>query len=232
MKRVMAILLATCVLMLTACSSGTSETYPEHEIDSTLPHDSAETTDEVIKETDEALTDGAAEAQPAVTTGDAGLDEKVRKIIKDVTKGKKTEEEKLEAVYMWVARKVRYKAIEVTGDHSESYSDELIAELASVAIDTKKGSCEHIAAVTYVLIKMLDPKYHPIMVDGERLDSKNQVWGDHTWVIMEHDGKTRHYDALYGRNHMGDPMLAFEVTDDVFEGNHTWDTEKYPTCKD
>lgn len=167
----------------------------------------------------------AAQGNP---TGVQSLDAKVKAIIDDVADPADSKLEQMKAVYRWVAENFRYKAIAV--DLSNGYTDALINQLAEEYLDSRKGSCEHYAAIVYVLFRRLDASFAPIMVTGDRWDIKNSVWGEHAWVIMAVDGVYYHFDGLYGRNHLGDTMKGFMKTDTDFESNHRWDHDAYPVC--
>lgn len=162
------------------------------------------------------------------TTGVQSLDDKIKKVIDSVTDSSDSKLEQMEAVYQWVSENFRYKAITV--DLSKGYTDDLINELAEAFLNTRKGACEHYAAIVYVLFRRLDASYAPIMVTGDRLDSKNGTWGEHAWVIMALDGVYYHFDGLYGRNHMGDTMKTFQKADADLESTHRWDHDAYPVC--
>ena len=161
-------------------------------------------------------------------TGKDSLDVELKAIIDSVTNAKESKLEQMRAVYKWVADNFRYRA--VTVDLSQGYTDALKIELTEYFLKYRRASCEHYATTVALLFQLLDPAYQPIMVTGERWDVKNQVWGEHAWVIMEYEGRYYHFDGLYGKNHQGDTFRSFMKTDAEMAEHHKWDATQYPAC--
>ncbi len=161
-------------------------------------------------------------------TGVDSLDADLKKIIDGVTDGEDTKLEQLRAVYKWVADNFRYRAVSV--DLSQGYTDALKIELTQYFLKYRRASCEHYATTVALLFQRLDPAYKPVLVSGQRWDVKNQVWGEHAWVIMEYEGRYYHFDGLYGKNHQGDTFRSFMKTDAEMIEHHKWDASQYPAC--
>ena len=176
---------------------------------------------------------GSTKPQPpsaavGTLTGVADLDEDLKEIIDGVTNGEVDKLEQLRAVYQWVADNFRYRAVSV--DLSAGYTDALQIELAEYFLKYRRASCEHYAVMVALLFQRLDPAYKPVLVSGDRWDTKNQVWGEHAWVIMEYEGRYYHFDGLYGKNHQGDTFRSFMKTDAEMREHHRWDETQYPAC--
>lgn len=168
---------------------------------------------------------------PSAATGKKSglerLDKEVKTVLDSIADDNMTDPEKLKVAYNWIVNKLRYKFITV--DVSQGYTEELIYELAEYSVLYRNGSCEYYAALLYVCFERMG--FDVMMVEGTRLDSKNNTWGDHVWVIAEVDGKTYNFDPLFGRNHTSNALSMFMVKDSALEATHNWDREKYPACK-
>ena len=165
-------------------------------------------------------------AATGTKSGDDKLDSAIKEILDGVANGGMKDREKLEAAYKWVVDRMRYRFITV--DMSNGYTRSLVYELAQYSADYRSGSCEHYAAVLYVLFERLGFKV--MMVEGERWDHTNSTWGEHAWVIAEVGGKPYHFDPLFGRNHTNNAMTMFMAADSALEATHTWNRDFYPAC--
>ncbi len=151
---------------------------------------------------------------------------KAKDALASVVTSSMTEVEKAKIAYDWLFYHFKYRAMTV--DLSNGYTDELTLELASYYFKYHKGSCEHYAAAQKVLLEELG--FNVKYVEGERYDSKNKIWGEHVWVMMEIDGNWYHVDGLFGGNHTASLSSMFCVPDSALENTHRYNKEDYPAC--
>ncbi|MBR7141960.1 MAG: hypothetical protein IKD06_00300 [Clostridia bacterium] len=170
--------------------------------------------------------DGRAQEAFQKLTGMETLDSNIGKIFDGIMTDGMTETEKLRAAYDWTIKKMRYKYITV--NDKEGYTPQLVYELADYSAKMYNGSCEHYAAMMYVMYQRLG--YEAVMVNGEFLDDDGKSWVAHVWIVAKIDGEYYHFDPLYGRNHTNDPGSFFMKKDSQIEHLHRWDREKYPVC--
>ncbi len=154
------------------------------------------------------------------------VSQKAKEALSQVVTNNMTEIEKAKIAYDWLFFHFKYRGMAV--DVSGGYTDELTQELAAYYFKYHKGSCEHYAAAQKVLLEELG--FNVRYVEGERYDSKNNVWGEHVWVMMEIDGNWYHVDGLFGGNHTASLSSMFCVPDSALQKTHRWDREKYPAC--
>ena len=170
--------------------------------------------------------DGKAQEVFQKLTGIESLDNNIAKIFEEIMMEGMTETEKLKAVYDWAIRKMRYKYITV--NDKDGYTPALVYELADYSAKMYNGSCEHYAAMMYVMYQRLG--YEAVMVNGEFLDDDGKSWVAHVWIMAKIDGEYYHFDPLYGRNHTNDSSSFFMKKDSQIEHLHRWEREKYPVC--
>ncbi len=129
------------------------------------------------------------------------VDKEIKRKVKELTKGKKTQEEKTRAIYHWVASKVRYVAIEYGQAGFEPHS-------AIEIFKNKYGDCKDQAMLLIAMLKRSGISAHPVLI-GTRgcwvLDEEFPVLTfNHAIVAAEVDGKTVFLDPTAETASFGD----------------------------
>ena len=81
----------------------------------------------------------------------------IKKKVKELTKGLKTEEEKIQAVYDYVATKIRYVAIELGRGKIQPHK-------ASEVFQNKYGDCKDKATLMVSMLEVLGIEAHPVLI--------------------------------------------------------------------
>lgn len=129
------------------------------------------------------------------------VDEEIERKVKELTKGKKTEEEKTKAIYHWVASKVRYVAIEYGQAGFEPHS-------AIEIFKNKYGDCKDQAMLLIAMLRCSGISAHPVLIGTKGcwvLDEEFPVLTfNHAIVEAEVDGKTVFLDPTAETASFGD----------------------------
>ena len=149
----------------------------------------------------------------------AALDAEIGAILSRITNDGMSERDKMLAVYKWMQANIEWRGIAV--DISGGYTDPLLVELAVYALNSRKGSCEHYAALETVLIRRLG--YKTITTAGSRLSNVSGKWGEHSWLRVSVDGVYYHFDPQYAASQTKNNVLsAFLASDEAFKAHHRW----------
>ena len=160
-------------------------------------------------------------------TGNETLDAQALAVLQEVCKTDASQEENLAAVFDWMLVEIGYRA--TTADTSNGFTEELTEQLALDLLGSRRGSCDSEAALLCVLLDRMG--CNPVIVQGQFLRSDGSEWVDHAWVIAEADGKTCHFDPLYGRFYAEDHSRDyFMANDEMMQKTHAWDAAAYPAC--
>jgi transglutaminase-like putative cysteine protease/tetratricopeptide (TPR) repeat protein len=129
------------------------------------------------------------------------VDEEIERKVKELTKGKKTEEEKTKAIYHWVASKVRYVAVEYGQAGFEPHS-------AIEIFKNKYGDCKDQAMLLIAMLRCSGISAHPVLIGTKGcwvLDEEFPVLTfNHAIVEAEVDGKTVFLDPTAETASFGD----------------------------
>ena len=125
----------------------------------------------------------------------------IRKEVRELTKGKETQEEKARAIYHWVASKVRYVAIEYGQAGFEPHS-------AIEIFKNKYGDCKDQAMLLIAMLKCCGISAYPVLI-GTRgcwvLDEEFPVLTfNHAIVAAKVDGKALFLDPTAETASFGD----------------------------
>lgn len=172
----------------------------------------------------------AAPYEPAgAPTGDETLDGQVLTLLREVCDPQASEEENLRAAYDWVCNEITYRA--GTADTTGGFTEDLIQELASEALEKRKGNCDSEAALMAVLLQRLGCEAQVVQGLFLREGDDEAIWVDHAWVVAEVEGQYYHFDPLYGRYYTEDRAEDyFMQPDSALEATHAWDRETVPAC--
>lgn len=172
----------------------------------------------------------AASYEPAgAPTGDETLDGQVLTLLQEICDPRASEEENLRAAYDWVCNEITYRA--GTADTTGGFTEDLIQELASEALEKRKGNCDSEAALMAVLLQRLGCEAQVIQGQFLREGDDEAIWVDHAWVVAEVEEQYYHFDPLYGRYYTEDRAGDyFMQSDAALEATHTWDRETVPAC--
>jgi tetratricopeptide (TPR) repeat protein len=136
-----------------------------------------------------------------LTKDKVNVDEEIERKVKELTKGKKTEEEKTKAIYHWVASKVRYVAVEYGQAGFEPHS-------AIEIFKNKYGDCKDQAMLLIAMLRCSGISAHPVLIGTKGcwvLDEEFPVLTfNHAIVEAEVDGKTVFLDPTAETASFGD----------------------------
>ena len=129
------------------------------------------------------------------------VDEEIKRKVKELTEGKKSEEEKTRAIYHWVASKVRYVAVEYGQAGFEPHS-------AIEIFKNKYGDCKDQAMLLIAMLNFAGISAHPVLI-GTRgcwvLDEEFPVLTfNHAIAAAEVNGKTVFLDPTAETVSFGD----------------------------
>ena len=129
------------------------------------------------------------------------VDKEIERKVRELTKDKKTQEEKVRAIYHWVASKVRYVAVEYGQAGFEPHS-------AIEIFKNKYGDCKDQAMLLIAMLRCSGISAHPVLI-GTRgcwvLDEEFPVLTfNHAIVAAEVDGKTVFLDPTAETAPFGD----------------------------
>jgi len=129
------------------------------------------------------------------------VDKEMERKVRELTKDKKTQEEKARAIYHWVASKVRYVAVEYGQAGFEPHS-------AMEIFKNKYGDCKDQAMLLIAMLRCSGISAHPVLI-GTRgcwvLDEEFPVLTfNHAIVEAEVDGKTFFLDPTAETASFGD----------------------------
>lgn len=138
------------------------------------------------------------ELQP-VKTG-TGMDEAVDKILTTIIKEDMTNYEKVEAIYDWITKNIKYDGIAVpiiiSPDWSgfECLTDYLVVEKAAIALEYGSGVCDNFSSLFVVMCRAVGiPAY---WVNGKCKMSKGGYTG-HAWAtIALNEEEMAFYDTM------------------------------------
>lgn len=125
-----------------------------------------------------------------ISTGNTKGNKAMEKVINNVTfKGNMTTDDKLEACYKYILKKVGYASklkpeMTSTWYYTTAYN----------TISEGKGKCYHYAAITGVVAKALG--YSTKVVVGQ-CTYRQKTYAEHSWVIVKKDSKWYVVDAVY-----------------------------------
>jgi len=153
-------------------------------------------------------------------TGNEILDEAVLSALQAVCRTEYSKAENLEAAYNWVMNTLTYRT--TTEESPDEFTDEAIVKLAELGVSKKKTDCDGEAAVMAVLLRRMG--YEAQVVSGTFIRDPSQDPVDHAWVLAKVNGKTVHFDPLYGRYFAEEHAADYCMADDsVMVTTHTWD---------
>jgi len=129
------------------------------------------------------------------------VDKEIERKVRELTKDKKTQEEKVRAIYHWAASKVRYVAVEYGQAGFEPHS-------AIEIFKNKYGDCKDQAMLLIAMLRCSGISAHPVLI-GTRgcwvLDEEFPVLTfNHAIVAAEVDGKTVFLDPTAETASFGD----------------------------
>jgi len=129
------------------------------------------------------------------------VDKEIRREVRELTKGKETQEEKVRAIYHWVASKVRYVAIEYGQAGFEPHS-------AIEIFKNKYGDCKDQAMLLIAMLKCCGVSAYPVLI-GTRgcwvLDEEFPILTfNHAIVSANVDGKPLFLDPTAETASFGD----------------------------
>ncbi|MFB0528213.1 MAG: DUF3857 domain-containing transglutaminase family protein, partial [bacterium] len=131
----------------------------------------------------------------------ANVDKEIKRKVKELTEGKKSEEEKARAIYHWVASKIRYVAIEYGQAGFEPHS-------AIEIFKNKYGDCKDQAMLLIAMLKCAGISAHPVLIGTKGcwvLDEEFPVLTfNHAIVAAKVNGKTVFLDPTAETASFGD----------------------------
>lgn len=154
------------------------------------------------------------------------LDKQLDKIIAKVTKGKKTNYEKLQAIYAYVRDRFTYdipivnlQVVQAIGEkYHYTYNDAYRLYLAKYGVDNTTGSCDIYSSLFMVLARRLG--FDAYAISGTAPNRKTGRSG-HTWVTIKSNGKYYLFDPQIEAS-VGSKFYYFGKTDKelpIYEGN-------------
>ncbi|MFQ5866795.1 MAG: DUF3857 domain-containing protein [bacterium] len=136
-----------------------------------------------------------------LTKDKVNVDKETKRKVRELTKAKKTQEEKARAIYHWVASKVRYVAVEYGQAGFEPHS-------AIEIFKNKYGDCKDQAMLLIAMLKYCGISAHPVLI-GTRgcwvLDEEFPILTfNHAIVVAEVDRKMVFLDPTAETASFGD----------------------------
>ena len=139
--------------------------------------------------------------------GRAAPNKAIRGKVKELTRGLKSKEEKVHALYNYVATKIRYVAIELGRGKFQPHK-------ASEVFHNKYGDCKDKATLLKSMLKVVGVKAHPVLIlsglnEKTRFEEPPPGRGlNHAIVAVELDGKLKFLDPtcdVCPYNYLPDP---------------------------
>lgn len=150
------------------------------------------------------------------------IDAKVDKILKKIIKKDMTNYEKLEAIYDWMAKNIKYKQVLVPIyidpylDGFEDAGDYIIVENARFALENGYGVCDNFMGLFVVMCRAVGiPAY---MANGQCKSSGGGYTG-HAWpVVVINDDIAAQFDPMLdGKNGTGRRYFERDMDTDLYK---------------
>ncbi len=151
---------------------------------------------------------------------------KLKDMVYTITAGKKTDEEKIKALYYWVQDNIRYIAYE------DGYSG-FVPSTAQEVLGLKYGDCKGMANLLTEMLRLAGFKAHYTWIGTRHIPYDHSIPAmcvdNHAITTLYHNGKEYFLDATEKYAPLGENAHRIQGKSALIEKGETFDEKKVPT---